>query len=143
MADVLGKPAIPRLTRHRYSSKPFKMSGQGPYFGQAFWFNNHHPEDVPSAKRCYEEEVMRVTKVLDGWLQDREYLVGGKCSFADLAFVTWYWLLGIYVLRTLGAKNQLEQDCPHWKAWIDRLNARPAVAKAYTSKEERIAEAKH
>jgi len=27
----------------------FQMSGQGPYYGQAVWFTNYHPEKLPSA----------------------------------------------------------------------------------------------
>ena len=42
----------------------------------------------------YGAEIWRVTGVLDAQLKKSggEWLVGDKCSYADLAFVPWYWL---------------------------------------------------
>lgn len=54
------------------------MSGQGPYWGQAVWFDLLHSEDLPSAKTRYQNEIVRVIGVLDGILKDKEWLVGGK-----------------------------------------------------------------
>lgn len=54
------------------------MSGQGPYFGQTTWFRKFHPEDVPSAKKRYDEQLVRVVGVLDGILEGKTYLVGEK-----------------------------------------------------------------
>ncbi len=59
-----------------------------PYFGQAIWFKVYHPEKVPSAVQRYQKEALRVIGVLDGVLQKQEWLVGGKCSVADMAFIT-------------------------------------------------------
>lgn len=56
----------------------FQMSGQGPYFGQTTWFRKFHPEDVPSAKKRYDEQLVRVVEVLDGILKGKTYLVGEK-----------------------------------------------------------------
>lgn len=73
----------------------YLVSGQGPYYGQAVWFTKFHSEQVPSAKERYYNEVKRVTSVLDGHLKsqpkgaDGPWLVGGKFSYADLAFVPW------------------------------------------------------
>jgi glutathione S-transferase len=55
-----------------------RHSSQGPYFGQQFWFYNFHSEDVPSAKKRYDEQILRVYEVLNGILEGKEYLVGGK-----------------------------------------------------------------
>ena len=60
-----------------------------PYFGQAMWFLNTHPEKVLSAIERYKNETLRVFGVLDGVLAQQEWLVGGKCTIADLAFATW------------------------------------------------------
>lgn len=51
---------------------------QGPYFGQHVWFRKFHPEDLPSAKKRYDEQTTRVFEVLNGILEGKEYLVGGK-----------------------------------------------------------------
>jgi len=42
----------------------FQTSGQGPYFGQAMWFANFHPEKLPSAIARYKEQTLRVVDVL-------------------------------------------------------------------------------
>lgn len=59
-----------------------------PYFGQAGWFMFYHPEKLPSALERYQKEILRVFGVLNGVLATREWLVGGKCTIADLSFVT-------------------------------------------------------
>ncbi|KAK6197114.1 hypothetical protein LQW54_010909 [Pestalotiopsis sp. IQ-011] len=48
------------------------MSGQGPYFGQAGWFNVLHSEKLPSAISRYQDEVRRIHGVLEGWLAKQE-----------------------------------------------------------------------
>lgn len=47
----------------------------------------------------YGAEIWRVTGVIEAQLKKNggsssggEWLVGDKCSYADLAFVPWYWL---------------------------------------------------
>lgn len=67
----------------------FQASGQGPYYGQGAWFNSFRPESLPSAKERHDKETKRIISVLDGILADRKYLVGGKLTHADLAFVAW------------------------------------------------------
>ncbi|MCJ1378954.1 glutathione S- transferase, nitrogen catabolite repression regulator [Xylographa soralifera] len=119
----------------------FQMSGQGPYFGQAAWFTAFHPEKLPSAQDRYKNEIRRVTKVLDACLQGKEYLVGGKCSYADLAFLPWYGMMG-FLDPTGGLQKDLDAN-PNWKAWYDRLMARPAVKKAFEAKARKAQEAKH
>ena len=65
------------------------MGRDRPYFGQAYHFQRVHPVPVPTAVARYTEEVLRVFGVLDSVLSGREWLVGGKCTIADLAFVHW------------------------------------------------------
>ncbi|OBZ71250.1 Glutathione S-transferase 2 [Grifola frondosa] len=67
----------------------FQASGQGPYFGQFAWFIFYHPEKVPSAIERYKNEINRVLGVLDGVLSKQQWLVGNKCTVADLSFITW------------------------------------------------------
>ena len=54
------------------------MYVQGPYFGQAMWFRKFHHEDLPSARKRYEEQIVRVFEVLDKILEGKQYLVGEK-----------------------------------------------------------------
>ncbi|KAF7555337.1 hypothetical protein G7Z17_g2249 [Cylindrodendrum hubeiense] len=110
----------------------FQMSGQGPYFGQAVWFYKHHPEDVQTAKDRYLKEVRRVSGVLDRALEGREFLVGGKCSYADFSFFPWYnlTLFPWYNMEVPGIfadEIQFETEFPNTAAWIERLREMPAI----------------
>ena len=108
----------------------YQVSGQGPYFGQAMWFALYHPEKIPSAVDRYVNEIRRVSSVLDRVLQDKEFLVGGKFSYADAAFVTWYAIVFLFADRF-----NLEAEFPHLNAWLERLKARPAIAKTLRDRE--------
>lgn len=89
-----------------------------------------HPEKVPSAVERYIAEVHRVLGVLDGILVDKEYLVGGKASYADLSFVPWNWALSFLGEQVAG----WEEKYPHVAAWNVRLNERAAVKKTKDDK---------
>jgi glutathione S-transferase len=102
----------------------YQVSGQGPYFGQAVWFTLYHPEKLPSAVDRYVNEIRRVSRVIDRVLQDKEFLVGGKFSYADAAFVTWYGIVSLFADRI-----NLETDFPTLSSWLERIKARPAIAK--------------
>jgi hypothetical protein len=52
-------------------------------------FNIGHPEKLPSTQTRYRNETKRVARVLDRVLDNRTWLVGEKCMYADLAVVTW------------------------------------------------------
>lgn len=113
----------------------FQMSGQGPYFGQAVWFNKFHSESVQSAKERYNNEVRRVSGVLNRELQGREWLVGGKYSFADVAFLPWYILVPAFTEPDM----DLGKEFPNLNAWLDRIKARPAAAKIIKERADKLA----
>jgi len=108
----------------------FQVSGQGPYYGQAVWFTKFHSEQLPSAQDRYYREIERVVSVLNGHLEkqdkgaDGPWLVGGKFSYADLAFVPWQVIAG----SALSGKFDLS---PYTVAnrWFERLQARAAIKK--------------
>ncbi|KAI0356332.1 glutathione S-transferase C-terminal-like protein [Trametes cingulata] len=106
----------------------FQASGQGPYFGQAFWFLKYHPENLPSAIERYQKETVRVYTVLEGVLSKQEWLVGGKPTIADLAFITWNRAAFNVVLKDFQNVN-VEKDFPSVWKWHKKLEERPAVAK--------------
>lgn len=105
------------------------MSGQGPYYGQAVWFTKWHPEQIQSAKERYYNEIKRVTSVLNGHLKtqdkgtDGPWLVGGKCSYADLAMFQWQ-NMAMSVLEEVVDLSEFAEVT----AWMQRLRARPSVA---------------
>jgi glutathione S-transferase len=115
-------------SKEYYESKQwlyYQVSGQGPYFGQAVWFALYHSEKLPSAIDRYINEIRRVSGVLNRVLQDREFLVGGKFTYADAAFVTGYAIMFLFADRF-----NIETDFPNLNAWLERVKARPAIAKS-------------
>ncbi|KAL2843689.1 glutathione S-transferase Ure2-like protein [Aspergillus pseudoustus] len=114
----------------------FQVSGQGPYYGQAVWFKQYHPERVESAVQRYVAEITRVSQVLDKWLQSREWLVGGKISFADLAFVSWQ----SAAERFFSAEGYRDDDFPNVKAWLRRMTERKKVRELIEAQEKVLRE---
>lgn len=104
----------------------FQCSGQGPYFGQKAWFAHRHPEKIQSAIDRYDNEIKRVTGVLDLHLGRRgsKFLVGDKCTYADLMFVPYIKSLGVMIAPEIDTKVYKE-----YTAWVDRVWERPAVKK--------------
>jgi glutathione S-transferase len=112
----------------------FQASGQGPYYGQAAWFSKFHPEKVPSAIERYLKEMERVMGVLDAHLgkSKRGWLVGDKCTYADLAFVTWHNMVG-FITGEEG-KIDIQGKYPHYDAWMGKMLARESVKKCMEDK---------
>ncbi|KAL4865352.1 hypothetical protein BDV12DRAFT_150015 [Aspergillus spectabilis] len=102
----------------------FQMSGQGPYFGQLVWFVRFHGETIPSAIDRYTNEIRRVSGVLNGVLKDREYLVGGKFSYVDAAFLPWFNTIHLFT-----DEIKFETEFPQLHAWLESIRARPEIAK--------------
>ncbi|KEY74241.1 hypothetical protein S7711_00399 [Stachybotrys chartarum IBT 7711] len=109
----------------------FQMSGQGPYFGQYVWFNVYHPEDVPSAKERYAAQTERVWGVLDKILEGKQYLLGDRLTYVDLAFVPWDVIALTFKDGALVKEYDPENKYPNFFAWHKRLMERPSVKKAY------------
>ncbi|KAL2004693.1 hypothetical protein VTN00DRAFT_3221 [Thermoascus crustaceus] len=113
----------------------FQVSGQGPYYGQAGWFSMYHPEKLPSAIDRYFNEARRVSRVLDRWLEEHEWLVGDKCTYADLAFVPWQTAIeGLFKEAYDPAK-----EFPHVAAWLERMKSRETVSRVLAESAERRA----
>jgi glutathione S-transferase len=103
----------------------FQASGQGPYFGQAIWFEKYHPEKIASAQRRYRDQVLRVYDVLNRALEGRDYLVGDKCTYADISFVPWN--SHIHILKGDLEISELEKKYPNYVRWHNTCIARKAV----------------
>ncbi|KAI0521185.1 glutathione S-transferase [Xylaria bambusicola] len=101
----------------------FQMSLQGPFFHQAGWFNFLHPEKIPS----------RQLAVLDGVLEGREWLVGEKITYADLAFVPWNDILHQCIPMP---EEDRFINFPNVKAWHERMTSRPSWQKLGQARKE-------
>jgi glutathione S-transferase len=104
-------------------------TGQAPYTGQATWFLRFHSEKLPSAITRYVTEIFRVISVLELGLSRNAtgWLVGDKCTYADLAFCTWA-EVGEGVLREVGRGAELD-EFPSYKEWLGKMDEMEAVRK--------------
>jgi GSH-dependent disulfide-bond oxidoreductase len=107
----------------------FQMGGIGPMMGQANVFFRYFPEKIPAAIDRYQGECKRLFRVLDGHLQQHEYLAGDY-SIADIA--NWAWV------RTHRWSGVEIDDLPHLRRWRDAIRARPAVQRGIERPASRV-----
>ncbi len=107
----------------------WQMGGFGPMLGQNHHFAIYAPEKIDYAIKRYRDESHRLYGVLNKQLAGQDYICGDY-SIADMACIGWangYERQGIDIA-----------EFPDLKAWLDRMNARPAVARGLlVGKEER------
>lgn len=98
-------------------------AGVGPMQGQANHFARYAPEHIEYGVNRYRNETRRLYGVLNKHLKDgnREYLVGNKCTIADIAHYGW--------VEAAGWPGIDIDEFPELKAWEERMLARPGVAK--------------
>src|SRR5574341_2434026 len=75
----------------------FQMGGVGPMFGQANYFFRLE-EKIPYAIERFKKEALRLYKVLNKELGQREYLAG-EYSIADIATYPWVWRHDIHQVK--------------------------------------------
>jgi GSH-dependent disulfide-bond oxidoreductase len=119
LAEKTGK-LWPMDMRQRYEVIQwlmFQMGGVGPMFGQANYFFRLQ-EKVPYAMERFHKEALRLYKVLDQQLGQKEYLAGDY-SIADIATYPWVGRHEIHRVKLAEFSNV--------KRWFDAISARPAV----------------
>ena len=124
LAEKTGK-FLPQEMAKRYEVIQwlmFQMGGVGPMFGQANYFYRLE-EKVPFAIERYYKEAIRLYKVLEQTLGQRDYLAGDY-SIADIATYPW-------VGRHDGHNVKLE-EFPNVKRWFETISQRPAVKRGMT-----------
>ena len=67
----------------------FQMAHIGPMFGQANHFNNYAKENIVYAKERYNNESLRLYRVLDNRARDSQWIGGSDYSIADMAIYPW------------------------------------------------------
>ncbi|PWY89825.1 glutathione transferase [Aspergillus heteromorphus CBS 117.55] len=109
----------------------FQGSTQGPNFENCGLFSIHHPTHLPSAIAHYTAEVHRTLGALNTILEKRDWLVGEKCTYVDLAFLPWN-----AQVKTLVPDTAEEAKSYPWvERWQERMEGREAwrrVLKIYT-----------
>jgi len=96
----------------------FQMSGVGPMMGQANVFFRYWHETYQPAVDRYQNESRRLFEVMNGQLNDHEYLAGDY-SIADIA--NWCWV------RTHPWSGVSVAGLEHLQRWLAVVGERPAV----------------
>lgn len=96
----------------------WQVGGLGPMMGQAQHFYRYAPEPIPYATIRYQNETMRLLKILDQRLASRDFICG-EYSIADMACFPW-----IRIHKLTGVSLE---EVPNVLAWYSRVRSRPAV----------------
>ena len=124
LAEKTGKFISPDL-RPRANTLQWlfwQMGGLGPMMGQAGHFANVAPPGNDYGRERYTNETRRLLGVLNTALAGRDYLAGDY-SIADMASYPW---------ASLAARFGIDlAELPNLNAWVERIKARPATARAY------------
>jgi glutathione S-transferase len=68
-------------------------------------------------------------------LTKNQYLVGDKCTAADLAFITWASPAALpVILGDAFPEGGFGEKLPYFQAWMDRLMGREKVRKVFAEK---------
>ena len=101
----------------------FQMGHVGPMLGQTHHFVKFNPGKSPYAEERYKNENVRLYKVLNKRLKEREFICEDY-SIVDIA--TWPWI-SRYEFQQMDLNNY-----PNLKAWYMRIASRPAVQRGYS-----------
>lgn len=112
----------------------FQVSGQGPYYGQAFMFKQFIKPLIPVALERYVNEIQRVSGVLEGLLvkarpdaDGHKWLVAGKLSYVDFSFLL-YQIIAMRFYQEDGYDEA--KNFPAIKKWRETLMKRNSVKTA-------------
>lgn len=120
LAEKTGK-FLPADARKRYDTLQwlfFQVAHIGPMFGQANHFNRQ-ARDNQYARDRYNNESLRLYRVLDNRLRECSWLAGEEYTIADIA--TYPWCKG-------HADRGVDKTAfPNFMRWFEAMEARPAV----------------
>ena len=106
----------------------WQVGGFGPFLGQTHHFFHDAAEEVPYARKRYQDETHRLYNVLNTRLEGRDH-VAGDYSIADVAIFAW--------AHRHPRHNIDLDDYPNVARWYRNILERPAVARALAIPEPR------
>jgi GST-like protein len=129
LAEKTGRllPGDPRGRKTALEWLFWQVGGLGPMAGQNHHFVQYAAERTAYAMDRYVKETNRLYGVLDRRLADREFIVGGAYTIADIAAYPWVvpW-----------KRQQQDLDAfPNLRRWFDAVRQRPATQRAYAKGE--------
>lgn len=81
-----------------------------------------NPDWIPASTQQYQEEVCAVLDELNSHLANSAWLVGDKCTFADLSFLPWGSQVDTSFATSVGG-NPLAL-WPHFQQWQSKMKER-------------------
>ena len=121
LAEKTGK-FLPKDARKRYDVMQwliFQMAHVGPMFGQANHFNNYAKERLPYPTERYNNESIRLYRVLDNRLRDSAWIGCDEYTIADMAVYPW--------TKMHKERGIDKAGYPNFMRWYEAMQARPAV----------------
>ena len=101
----------------------FQMASVGPMFGQANFYSKHAKgAELQYARDRYNNEAMRIYRVMDNRLRENAWLAGDEYTIVDMA--TYPWTKGH---KDLGVDKA---GYPGFMRWFEAMEARPAVQRS-------------
>ncbi|CAI2184549.1 7610_t:CDS:2 [Funneliformis geosporum] len=126
-------PKDPKLRSQVIQWLMLQMGGLGPMQVEANYFYSFSPVDVPYATQRYIKETKRHYKLLNDFLEGKEYIVGNTYTIADIAFYSMVKFHQISGVKTLN-------DYPNLTAWLARIDAKPATKKGIDVPNDKLRE---
>jgi GSH-dependent disulfide-bond oxidoreductase len=133
LAEKVGRflPRDPKARAEVLSWTYWQVGGQGPFFGQLGAFGREEPRNERAFQKFFKES-QRLTKVVDGRLDGREW-IASEYSIADVIIYPW--------LATTAEKYpDVLEGAERVARWMKRMEARPAVRKGMALEPTREAE---
>lgn len=106
-----------------------QLTGVGPMFGQLVHFTRFAPAGNDYALSRYRTQARTLCDLLEARLAKVPYLGGAEYTIADIATFPWARSVGTLVGAT-------KADYPHLVAWVEKIDARPAVARALAATDQ-------
>lgn len=107
----------------------FVASGVGPYSGQSVHFRHFAPEPKEYGVTRYLYEAKRHWGIVDQRLATHEFMLGSEYTIVDMA--VWGWARMVpFVIGASPKDDSVWAEYPNLKRLLDRINARPAAARA-------------
>lgn len=106
-----------------------QLTGIGPMFGQYVHFMRFAPAGNDYALSRYRTQARTLCELLEARLAKTPYLGGAEYTIADIATFPWARVVGALLGGT-------KADYPNLFAWVEKIDARPAVARALAAADE-------
>jgi GST-like protein len=123
LAEKTGK-LLPNDPRKRYDTLQwlfFQAAHIGPMFGQANHFNRQ-ARNSEYARERYNNESLRLYRVLENRLRDAQWIAGDEFTIADIATYPW--------CKGHADRGVNKASFPHFTRWFEAAESRPAVRRS-------------